>query len=270
MKKTLLATTITILILITIAYNPNPTAKAQTSSNLTIGGLVESPQSLNLSQITAMPQTTVKAPIICVDAPTTVLENGNRVGVKLSTLLQMAGIQPGAVKIGFFASDGYSTDLPIQTAMRDDIILAYQKDNQPLSGYRLVAPGMWGYKWINQVASIQVYNYDYLGHWETAGYSDSADIASESQTRIPPQQQTPQNPSPSLNSTTPTPPPTPSATPSLAPTLKAIPGNLNEPTPTQKPSETSSSWTLYAALLGVSIAVIVSLVVLMRIRKKAQ
>jgi DMSO/TMAO reductase YedYZ molybdopterin-dependent catalytic subunit len=269
MIKKLLAPTFIIIILITLAYNPNATfTKAQTTPTLTINGLVETPQNLTLNQITAMPQTTVKAAIICVDAPTTVLENGNWVGVKLSTLLQLAGISPNAVKVGFFASDGYSSDLSIQTAIQDDIILAYQKDGQALSGYRLVAPGMWGYKWINQVTSITVFDYNYLGHWESLGYSDTADIASEStQSRIPTQQQPTPILSPAPNSTI-TPSPTATPSPSPSPTLKAIPGTLSEPTPTQKPQETSNPWTLYAAAIVVSAIVIASLAAFSYVRKK--
>jgi DMSO/TMAO reductase YedYZ molybdopterin-dependent catalytic subunit len=92
--------------------------------------------------------------------------------------LETAGVSPDAVKVAFYASDGYSTDLPVETARREDVILAYEKDGVPLSEkLRLVVPGKWGYKWISQVTDIELVDYDFKGFWESRGYSDTADIA---------------------------------------------------------------------------------------------
>ena len=60
-----------------------------------------------------MPQTTVSTALICVDFPTTIVAQGNWTGVKLSTLLNEVGVLPGAMKVVFYATDGYSTDLTI-------------------------------------------------------------------------------------------------------------------------------------------------------------
>ena len=75
-------------------------------------------------------------------------------------------------KVALYASDGYSSDLSIDLAKQDNVILAYAKDGSLLSGLRLVVPGHWGYKWINQVQSIKLVNYNFLGRWESQGYSD--------------------------------------------------------------------------------------------------
>ena len=65
--------------------------------------------------------------------------------------------------------------------MREDIILAYEKDGERLSEKtRLVVPGKWGYKWISQLTRIELVNYDFKGFWESRGYSDEADITSSS------------------------------------------------------------------------------------------
>jgi hypothetical protein len=217
---------ITVLSLIS-AINPTKLyVNADTNAALTITGLVDHPLNLTLNDLTAMPQTAVYASIICVDSPGQVLEQGNWVGVKISTLLENAGISNDAVKIGFFASDGYSTDLNIPTAMRNDVILAYQKDNQALNDLRLVVPGKWGYKWINQVTSISVLNYDYLGHWESQGYSDDADIASSAHmpTQIQQNSTSPKTTAPPVLPT-PTTQPTPDPSqqpPSSAPNQQAV------------------------------------------------
>ena len=244
--QTVIITTIITLSLIITTYT-NPTIKAQTNTQLTITGLVDRPLNLSLNELAAMPTATVNAAIICVDSPNQVLEQGYWVGVKLSTLLQTAGISTDTVKIGFFASDGYSTDLTVQTAMRSDVILAYQKDNQVLSGLRLVVPGNWGYKWINQVTSIVVFNYDYLGHWESQGYSDDGTMSLGAS----------KPPSGSI--------PSPKASPSQSP--DTVPRTLAQLTTTQTSSNTFSPTEMYAVVIGVSALVIAILAATVRKRR---
>ena len=184
MKKTfsILTTIITILLAI-VSYSSGLKPVAHADSNgsewqLTVTGLVEHPLNLSLTEIAAMPQTTVNAMLICVDYPSNMVAEGNWTGVSLRLLLENAGVSPDAVKIAFYAKDGYSTDLTVETAKREDIILAYEKDGAPLSEtLRLVIPGKWGYKWISQIAAIELVNYDFKGFWESRGYSDTANIA---------------------------------------------------------------------------------------------
>lgn len=79
-----------------------------------------------------------------------------------------------------YAADGFSTDLPIEDAIRQDIIVAYELNKQPLQGQpnlpgnRLVVPGQWGYKWISGIVKIEAVDYDFLGSWERRGYPDRA------------------------------------------------------------------------------------------------
>jgi len=184
--------TITIIALTTLALtiygSKSPPILAQTSSQpmqFTISGLVQNPMTVTLDDLKAMPQVTEDASLFCVDAPTIPIQQGNWTGVELSYLLQQANIAPGAVKVAFFASDNFRTDLSIQMATQDNsILVAYQNNNQPLSGLRLVVPGCWGYKWISDLTQIQLVNYNFLGTEESIGYPDDATTAV-----IPPQPQ---------------------------------------------------------------------------------
>lgn len=152
------------------------TSSAYPEWQLIVTGFVENPLNLSLSEIVALSPTTVYAELICVDWPDQVLMAGDWTGVQLRFLLETAGISPQAMKVGFFATDGFSTDLTIETAMRDDIILAYELNGEPLTEVvRLVVPGKWGYKWIHHVDVIVLYCDDFLGHYESRGYSDEAD-----------------------------------------------------------------------------------------------
>jgi DMSO/TMAO reductase YedYZ molybdopterin-dependent catalytic subunit len=145
--------------------------------NLIVTGYVENPLNLTWTEIVALPQTTVNSKLICVDWPDQVLISGNWTGVKLRLLLEKAGISPQAMKVGFFATDNFSTDLTLETAMREDIIIAYELNGIPLGEeIRLVAPGKWGYKWIHHIETIILYNDNFLGYYESHGFSDEADV----------------------------------------------------------------------------------------------
>lgn len=194
MKRTLFAaitTIITVVLIVTssgwvpelVSSYVTPTDaeinSARAEWQLTVAGLVEHPLTLSWAEIISMPRSTVNAELICVDMPNHVIMEGNWTGVKLRLLLEKAGISPKAIKVGFYAEDGYSTDLTMETAIRDDIILAYEIDGEPLREVlRLVVPGKWGYKWISQVISIELVDYDFKGFWESRGYSDEAEMTS--------------------------------------------------------------------------------------------
>ena len=161
----------------TPSSTPPPGTAGDSEWGLVIDGFVQSPLNLTFDDLVAMPTSTVYARLYCVGMPTTPLDESNWTGVRLGLLLQEAGVSPEAVKVAFYASDGFTTDLTVTTAMRNDIILAYEKDGQPLPAkVRLVVPGKWGYKWIYSVTHIQLVNYDFLGSYESIGSSDEADI----------------------------------------------------------------------------------------------
>jgi hypothetical protein len=211
------------------ATEPEPTSP---DWYLNVTGLVENPLILNWTTILAMPKTTVEAPLICVDAPTQGL-NANWTGVKLQTVLEAAHPSQDAIKVAFYAADGYTTDLPVETARRDDILLSYEKDGTPLNDLRLVVPGKWGYKWISQITRIELVNYNFLGYWEGYGYPDEADITMNSRSTEP------VIPSPSPTTTSPpTTATTPSPTPYSTSTSPSSPPSTS-PTPTPPTTETS-------------------------------
>jgi DMSO/TMAO reductase YedYZ molybdopterin-dependent catalytic subunit len=94
-------------------------------------------------------------------------------------LLEETGIQPNAKTVIFYAYDGYSTSLPLDYIINNDIIMAYKMNNlvlPPERGYplQLVAENKWGYKWIKWITKIEISdNETYKGYWESRGYSDS-------------------------------------------------------------------------------------------------
>jgi hypothetical protein len=269
-KKTffVLANAIIMLAVVSLAYNRIPSASSADSTDtaqewrLIVTGLVNNPLNLSRTEIVAMPKTTVNATLICVDAPN-VLMAGNWTGIKLRTLFEEAEISTAVIKVGFYAADGYSTDLTIETAMRDDIILAYENNGTPLNDLRLVVPGKWGYKWINQVTVIDLVDYDFLGRWESAGYSDEADISSGGVSKL-------KDFVPSLPASSPTPPPTtsPSSSPSQPPI--ASPAPSPQPTPTPKAPQGLSLPIEAVSAAAASVAIVIVVFGAIVVRKRAK
>ena len=177
-KKLLVTLTIIIIYLLSIsAYSQKATSThAQTMPLpiiLTISGLVQNPLNLTLSDLEAMPQTTEYGALYCVANPSIAIMQGNWTGVLLSYILQQANVSPSAVKVGLFAPDSFSTDFPAPSALQDNTtLLAYTLNNASLGQLQLVVPGDWGYKWITNPTQIQLFNYDFLGEYESQGYPD--------------------------------------------------------------------------------------------------
>jgi DMSO/TMAO reductase YedYZ molybdopterin-dependent catalytic subunit len=265
MKKFLTTTiiTATILLSLTAALNQTVTAETTIPSVLTITGLVDNPTDLTLAQLQALPKTIEYATIICVDFPEKIVEEGNWAGVKLSVLFGTADIKSEAVKIAIYASDGFSSDLPVQVAMEDNIILAYEKDGQALSSLRLVVPGRWGYKWVNLVGRIEAVDYDYLGFWESKGYSDTAIVGQDSGGPKVPLA----TPSVTLTPTT----PIPSKTPTPTPSQNVTTGGQTTQSPTsQNPTQTNTfpKEAVYVLAGGLIAAISIATLVLRKKVKK--
>jgi DMSO/TMAO reductase YedYZ molybdopterin-dependent catalytic subunit len=261
---TVTAITVGVLIISFFGYAPQLSASSANSAEnaewqLTVTGAVGHPLNLSWAEIVAMPKSTVNAALVCVDMPNYILAQGDWAGIKLRTLLEEAGISADAIKVGFYAKDGYSTDLTAETAMRDDVILAYEKDGKPLDEtLRLVVPGKWGYKWIAQVVGIELFNYNFLGVWESKGYSDEAETSIGSGQAFPLSAEA-----------TPSPAPSPTQTPE--PTQLSSPASSQSPSPTPTPLPSSQAALIEMDLSAAAIAVIVLVVaaaIVLKIRGK--
>jgi len=103
-------------------------------------------------------------------------------GLLISDLLAEAEPLDNAEVVIFHAYDGYTTSLPIDYIMDNDILIAYKMNDvvlPPERGFpfQLVAESKWGYKWIKWITEIELSDdVDYRGYWESRGYSNSADL----------------------------------------------------------------------------------------------
>ena len=150
----------------------------QTTYRLTVTGLVNKTIDYTYDQVVNNHQTYPKVmTIVCVEGwSATLLWEG----ISVNDLLKEAGISPQATVIIFHASDGYTTALPLDYIVQNNIIIAYRINNvtlTPTTGwpFMLVGQNEYGYKWIKWITEIEASNdTNYLGYWESRGYSNNA------------------------------------------------------------------------------------------------
>jgi len=110
---------------------------------------------------------------------------GNAVwrGARLKDLLARAGVRKEAVEIVFDGADHAPLDktpdfvksLPVDVAMSDDVLVAYEMNGQPLphwNGFpvRLVVPGWTGTYWVKQLASVKAMSSPEKNFWMSTAY----------------------------------------------------------------------------------------------------
>jgi DMSO/TMAO reductase YedYZ molybdopterin-dependent catalytic subunit len=150
-----------------------PTRDAATY-RLSISGLVDHPTVLTLADLDAMPQTDLVRDFQCV--------TGWRVpqvhwsGVRLSTLLDAAGVQPSGRALRQKSFDGTYTDsLTLDQARLPDVIVASKMLGGPVTHnhggpVRLYVAPMYGYKSVKWLSGIEVTDAVIPGYWEHRGY----------------------------------------------------------------------------------------------------
>ena len=173
-----------LLILALVTFLPilRTTSAPQTTGELKIYGSVGTPLNLTYAELLSSPMVSEVAELRCVTGSPDVTYNWT--GIPLFYLLTLAQIQPNAYKIITRCSDGYSSDLLAEDALKPTTILALEANGKslpplaygPAGPNRLVVPGKYGYKWSSGVETIEVVTTDYKGEWESSGYSDTADV----------------------------------------------------------------------------------------------
>lgn len=142
---------------------------------LTVDGMVNKPLTLQLSDLQAMPPTSMVRTFQCVTGWQ--VPNVHWTGVKLSDLLAEASVAKGATALRFESFDGlYTESLTLDQAARPDIIVAYSMLGGPVSRehggpVRLYVAPMYGYKSIKWLSRISVVDRVEPGYWEDNGYA---------------------------------------------------------------------------------------------------
>jgi DMSO/TMAO reductase YedYZ molybdopterin-dependent catalytic subunit len=118
------------------------------------------------------------------------ISNGEWTGIPLRTFLEEAGVRDGVVDVALHAEDDYSDSIPLEKAMADDVILAFELNGETLPdqhGYplRLVVPGIYGMKHVKWINRIEPLKEVHLGYWQERGWSYEAPVMTMSKIVTP-------------------------------------------------------------------------------------
>ncbi|MFJ6572915.1 molybdopterin-dependent oxidoreductase [Streptomyces sp. NPDC091292] len=152
--------------------------KGPADYRLTVDGLVDHPTTYTLAGLGALPQTRLVRDVQCVTGwrvPGTPFE-----GVRLSRLLDAAGVRPTARAVRFRCFDGtYTESLTLDQARRADVLVALRMQDKPLGHahggpVRLYVAPMYFYKSAKWLSGITLTDRVRPGYWEERGYDVDA------------------------------------------------------------------------------------------------
>ena len=100
-------------------------------------------------------------------------------GVTFPAIAEQVGVDDNAVHVMFHAADGYTTNLPLEDCLREEVMFAFEFDGEPLPAdhggpVRVVTPHKYAYKGAKWVTGVEFLTEPERGYWEQRGYSTTA------------------------------------------------------------------------------------------------
>ena len=165
-------------------YSASLPALDREAWTLTIDGLINSDAlTLTWRDLQGLPTLESTRTLECIGNPVGGSLVGNVVwkGFDFGALLNRISIQAQASRVRFTAADGYQTAVDIDWLRQPGVMLAFEMNGESLPqehGYplRLIIPGLYGQKMPKWIKHIEFIDYPFMGHWESRGWSDTADV----------------------------------------------------------------------------------------------
>lgn len=141
-------------------------------------GLVEREVSWTWDEFLQLPMTTVTCDIHCVTRWSR-LDNRFE-GVSLREIAKQVAPKPEAKFVLVHADPDYTTNVPVEELIDDDVLLAIAHDDRPLEPdhggpCRLVVPKLYFWKSAKWVRALEFLDVNPPGFWEQNGYHMHAD-----------------------------------------------------------------------------------------------
>ena len=151
------------------------------SWRLHVGGLVGQRLELTYDEFLAFPAEDQYTTMQCISnyVGDELIGNAAWRGVPLNRVLERAGLLEGATHVLFRCADGYTVSVPLDFALREQVVLAYQMNGAPLNdkhGYpvRMLSPGIYGMMHPKWITDVLVMDEEVLGYWQQQGWSQEA------------------------------------------------------------------------------------------------
>lgn len=147
------------------------------SFRLSIDGAVEAPVELGFRELLELEQVSDVSDFHCVTTWSK-LDIAWR-GVRVADLLALARPLEGARAVMAHASDGYTTNIALEEALKPDVLLAYQVNGAPLprehgGPVRMITPQLYAWKGAKWIRRLELLTENMPGFWEQRGYSMTA------------------------------------------------------------------------------------------------
>jgi DMSO/TMAO reductase YedYZ molybdopterin-dependent catalytic subunit len=160
---------------------------------LKIHGLVESPYSLDYDSMQSDFEVVEMAhTLTCISNTVGGDLIGTAVwrGVRLKDVLERAKLKDGIVDIVFRGAEGYSDSIPLAEALQSDTLLVFGMNGEALNtehGFpaRIIVPDIYGMKNVKWLTEIEAVATDYKGYWMVRGWSDTAQVKTQSRFDVP-------------------------------------------------------------------------------------
>lgn len=160
-----------------LTYGPNPPFDPQTW-DMRVFGEVDQELRWTWDEFLKLPTQAITCDIHCVTRWSkfdTVWE-----GVPFKTVAEMAGLKPTARYVIAHCDFGYTTNLPLEAMLDDDVMLAYKYDGQflePDHGFpvRTLVPKRYFWKSAKFLRALEFSEVDKPGFWEVNGYHNNGD-----------------------------------------------------------------------------------------------
>jgi DMSO/TMAO reductase YedYZ molybdopterin-dependent catalytic subunit len=101
-------------------------------------------------------------------------------GIRFKDLMQIAQPTENAHFVVFEAEQGFTTNLPFEIVMDDDVMIAFKAEGRAIAPehggpVRMLVPKRYFYKSAKWLKGIRLTEFDEPGFWEIRGYSNTAD-----------------------------------------------------------------------------------------------
>ena len=145
---------------------------------LKVHGEVDRPFTLDFAELVKLGGVTREADVHCVTGWSVL--GAEWKGVQLKTLAEKAGVRSTARHVIFEAAAGYTANVRLRDALKDDSMIAWELDGLPLrrpngAPVRAVVPDLYFWKSAKWLTGIKFVARDEPGYWEVRGYHNHAD-----------------------------------------------------------------------------------------------
>lgn len=160
-----------------LTYGETPDI-SQDKWQFTVWGLVEEEKAWSWDEFMKLPQTKLHADFHCVTHWSRF--NDDWEGVMFRDLIKHIKLKPEVKYVMQHAYGGYTTNLPLEWMIEEDVLFAHTFNGEPLpvehgGPMRVFTPKRYAWKGAKWIRGLEFMPKDKPGFWEVNGYSNSAD-----------------------------------------------------------------------------------------------